>query len=244
MCSSGLRKVLGIVLSLGNRLNAAGCTNKGEAEAITLDSLLKLKQVKAFDKKTCLLQWMVSVARRNNASLVHFKDELASVFAAKSVQWDQTLAELRKIQSQLEGIRKLALHFSREQCSAPLSAIEYSEVDSATLRSHLSFAEDDEAAVLRTTPIGMFTLDASIHMAAIVEEVENAKTAFNACLLYFGEEDRKLQPSDVFETLTTFSQDFETANCLIAKEEKAQVSSWWQYVAFWVSRGTDRSSCT
>ena len=46
--SVSLRKLLGIVLNIGNRLNTAGPTRKGKAGAFTIKSLLKLNQAKAF----------------------------------------------------------------------------------------------------------------------------------------------------------------------------------------------------
>ena len=39
-----LRKLLCIVLNIGNRLNTAGPTKKGKAGAFTIESLLKLNQ--------------------------------------------------------------------------------------------------------------------------------------------------------------------------------------------------------
>jgi hypothetical protein len=63
--SDHFRKLLGIVLNLGNHLNTAGTTGKQKAGAFSLNSLLELSQAKAFDKKTTFLQYVVLVVQRD-----------------------------------------------------------------------------------------------------------------------------------------------------------------------------------
>jgi Formin Homology 2 Domain len=104
-----LRLLLGYVLSFGNRLNTAG-NGKRKAGAFTLDSLLKLNQAKAFDKKTTFLHYIVLIVRRNNDSILSFKEDLPSVFAAEKVFWDQCVADLDEVENQLENLRKIALY--------------------------------------------------------------------------------------------------------------------------------------
>ena len=50
-----LKKLLKVVLTLGNHMN------EGQQTAFTLDSLLKLNEAKAFDKKTSILHYLVQV---------------------------------------------------------------------------------------------------------------------------------------------------------------------------------------
>jgi len=54
-----LKKLLKIILTLGNRMN------EGSNRGFTLDSLLKLSDAKAFDKKTSILHFLVQVRRQS-----------------------------------------------------------------------------------------------------------------------------------------------------------------------------------
>ena len=208
MSSSRFRKILGIVLNLGNRLNTAGPVMKEPAEAVTLDSLLKLNQPKAFDKKTTFLQYVASVVRRNNASLCHFKDDLAAVFIAEKILWETTLGELKRMENELESVRRLALYHALERDHTQTStrgSVNGDSVAAMSIPSKLSVEE--EIALLGKTSIGEFTLEACASMAAVVDEVNNARTSYNALLLYFGEEDNtSAQPNDVFRTISVFSK--------------------------------------
>jgi hypothetical protein len=225
MGSSRLRKVLGVILNLGNRLNTAGAVKKEPALAITLESLLKLNQLRAFDKKTTFLQYVASVVRRNDATLCHFKDDLITVFVADKLIWDHTLAELKRMESQLESVRTLALYHGSSKDRPITLSRGFVGGDDATALSMPKISAEEEINLLRRTSIGNFTLDACARMAAVVDEIENAKSSYNALLLYFGEEGKKgLQPNDVFQTISTFCRDFEASVAAVIETEKAQVS--------------------
>ena len=225
MGSSRFRKTLGIVLNIGNRLNTAGSVTKEPAEAVTLESLLKLNQPKAFDKKTTFLQYVATVVRRNNASLCHFKDDLAAVFIAEKILWDGTLAELKRMEDELESVRRLALYHALEKDHARASARGSVGDDSvAAMSIPHKLSVEEEIRLLGMTSIGNFTLDACAEMAAVVDEIKNAKTSYNALLLYFGEEDNtSAQPNDVFRTISAFSKDFEAALAVVVETEKAEL---------------------
>ena len=54
--------------------------NDGEEHAgFTLDSLLKLQSAKAFDKKTSVLQFVITLIYRNDENCLSFPDDLANV---------------------------------------------------------------------------------------------------------------------------------------------------------------------
>ena len=46
---------------------------------MTLESLLKLRELKAVDKRTSALQYMVSALVRGNADLLNFADDFADL---------------------------------------------------------------------------------------------------------------------------------------------------------------------
>jgi hypothetical protein len=214
-----------MILNLGNRLNTAGAVKKEPALAITLDSLLKLNQFRAFDKKTTFLQFVASVVRRNDPKLCHLKDDLTTVFVADKLIWDHTLAELQRMESQLESVRMLALYHGSSKDRPFTSTRGSAGGDDATALSMPKITVEEEIDLLRRTSIGNFTLNASARMAAVMDEIENAKSSYNALLLYFGEEGKKgLQPNDVFQTISTFCRDFEASVTVVMETEKAQVS--------------------
>ena len=86
MNSSSLRKILGLILHLGNTVNAAGVQGKCPASAIQLSSLLKLNQAKAFDKKTTFLEFVAVTLRRNYPSLLdQYRQEMPSLPRAERI---------------------------------------------------------------------------------------------------------------------------------------------------------------
>jgi hypothetical protein len=209
--STRLRQLLGIVLQFGNRLNTAGVHSKRKAGAFTLDSLLKLNQAKAFDKKTTFLHYVVLIVQRNNELLLRFKDDLPTVLKADKVYWDQCLADLEEVENQLENVRRIALHQARiaQQCRLKKSKT-HDDDDNDSLGG-VSLSLEEEVESLRATRIGLFTLGAIKQVSALRDKVEVTKSKFHRLLEYFGEEDKKWQPHDLFNVITTFCRDFEKA---------------------------------
>ena len=77
MNSSSLRKILGLILHIGNAVNAMGTRGKDKAAAIQLTSLLKLNQAKAFDRKTSFLEYVARILQRNSPCvLLQYRQEL------------------------------------------------------------------------------------------------------------------------------------------------------------------------
>jgi hypothetical protein len=227
MGSSRFRKVLGIVLELGNRLNTAGSHTREKAGAIKLDSLLKLNQAKAFDKKTTFLHFVVKVIRENKASLVHFKEEIPLVFKAEKIHWEQLISEMERIEKELDEVRKIALYQSGHY---PGSVCD----DNQTILSS-SLPLNREVEILQTSAVGRFTLDACLRMAVLVNEVEKAKEQFDELSRYFGEEER---PDEVFCTIGTFARNFEIALDEVIEAEKDKVSPWSE-LDLWYCRKVD-----
>lgn len=209
--STRLRQLLGIVLQFGNRLNTAGVHSKRKAGAFTLDSLLKLNQAKAFDKKTTFLHYVVLIVQRNNELLLRFKDDLPTVIKADKVYWDQCLADLEEVENQLENVRRIALHQARmlQQCRLKKSKPQDDDDDDSLGGVSLSLEEEVES--LRATSIGLFTLGAIKQVSTLRDKVEVTKSKFHRLLEYFGEEDKKWQPHDLFHVITSFCRDFEKA---------------------------------
>jgi hypothetical protein len=202
MSASRFRKVLGIVLHLGNLLNTTGSSSKDMARALKVESLLKLHQAKAFDKKTTFLQYAVCVIRRNSPTLLQFKDDLHTLSLAEKINWEQSLDEFEIMEASLGEIRQLALASTGEEGQSLFG----------TLEGEASLALEDEARCLQSTYIGSFTVDASERMKSARGEIESSKRAFEALLNYFGEEQRsEIGPQNFLRTLSLFCGNFDTA---------------------------------
>lgn len=217
---------MGVVLNIGNRLNTAGPTKKGKAGAITLESLLKLNQAKAFDKKTTFLHYVIVVMKRNNEQLLSFKDDLPSVFKAEKIYWDQCLLDLEEAEDQLENVRIVALKKDRENRPEWVrSKARRKIVDDDCSLSEESLTLEEEVSSLRATDIGRFTLDAIKKVSALREKVDKTKTTYARLLEYFCEDEQGgMQPHELFEIIVTFSKNFDSSLKEVETNEKIKVS--------------------
>lgn len=217
-----LRQLLGIVLTFGNRLNTAGKGKKKKAGAFTLDSLLKLNQAKAFDKKTTFLQYIVLIVQRNNELLLRFKDDLPTVFKADKVFWDQCISDLEEVENQLENVRKIALYQAHHAAKFRRKKKRHHEggEDDEESLSDMSLSLEEEVDALRSTPIGLFTLSAIKKVSFLRDRVEGTKVKFQKVLEYFGEDEKNMQPHDLFNIIVKFCRDFDKAKEQVFAEEK------------------------
>lgn len=90
--SMKLKKVLKTILKVGNQMND-GAKNIG----FTVDSLLKLQHAKAFDKKTSILQYVVTLISRNDESCLEFPLELSSVADASKISMDMLIGDRNQL---------------------------------------------------------------------------------------------------------------------------------------------------
>ncbi|CAN0407837.1 unnamed protein product, partial [Discosporangium mesarthrocarpum] len=101
--SQRLKKLLGIILRLGNQLN------EGQTTGFTLDSLLKLNTAKAFDKKTSILHYLVMLAQRNDPTLLDFKEDLKHVFPASRLLITTVTTELSDLEKEFKSFQKVVM---------------------------------------------------------------------------------------------------------------------------------------
>ena len=215
MSASRLRKVLGIVLHLGNLLNTTGSNPKDMAGALQLESLLKLNQAKAFDKKTTFLEYAARIIRRYSPNLLQIKDDLNTLALAEKVNWEQTLVDLESMDASLSGIREMALGLGGAGHECQVGCAEGEEV----------LTPDQEVRRLQSTFIGGFTINASLQMGSVYGEIATSKRAFEDLLNYFGEEDRSdIDPQSVLKTILQFCSDFEQAveQAIASEKQKAR----------------------
>ena len=209
-----LRKLLGIVLNIGNRLNTAGPgSGKGKAGAITLDSLLKLNQAKAVgDKKLSFLHYVVMVVRRNKDDLLHFQDDLRTVFKADKINWDLAKAEIVSLEKQLISLHEIALQLVPGPWNLNRSNMQ-------------NLDPGKEASILSETSTGRFFMDASFQISDMCKLVQTTSKKFTMLLEYFGEDKNDTQPHELFKIMITFCKNFQSAVEDIERMEKAKVRS-------------------
>lgn len=220
-----LRKLLGIVLNVGNRLNTAGPSTKGKAGAFTLESLLKLNQAKAFDKKTTFLHYIIVIVKRNDEELLTFKDDLSAVFLAGKIYWDQCILDLEEAEDQLENLRMVALKQARQMRPEWVNKRRGKKVSDNCSISDESISLEEEVSMLRSTDIGCFTLSAIKEISALREKVEKTQRTYRKLLEYFGEDEKGgMQTHELFEIIVTFSRNFDSALKEVEATEKEKVS--------------------
>lgn len=191
-----LRKLLGIILSLGNRVESANEGRKDKVAAgLYLDSLAKLSQVKAFDKeKTSFLHYVVKVVERNNADVLSFGElDLASVLKADRISWTQHQEQMRVTTERIKKIRSLALQ------QAQLS-----------IRSSDSHFHNDEVLLLRATRVGMFVVNASKTLCQIRVKTNEIEEKSKDLMRYFQLE-KNTSISHIFSIVTDFIRSVDRA---------------------------------
>ena len=79
------------------------------ASAFSITSLQKLNQTKSMNKKITILHYVVTVARRDDQSLLYFKGDLPSVFKSEKIFRDHCLNGAKELEAQLTNVIKLIL---------------------------------------------------------------------------------------------------------------------------------------
>jgi len=100
--SSRLKKVLKTILKIGNQLND-GEVNKG----FSVESLLKLQSAKAFDKKTTVLQYVVTLILRNDEDSLKFPEDLKHVSEASRYSFDTITTEKNALRQEFDTNLKI-----------------------------------------------------------------------------------------------------------------------------------------
>jgi hypothetical protein len=106
--SQKLKMILGTVLKIGNHLNQAGViAQANDALAFELESLAKLKQVKAWDRKTTVLSYVSSIIFKWNEPVLSIKDELPNVLKVSSFNENDYEESLNTLTQQMISVQKI-----------------------------------------------------------------------------------------------------------------------------------------
>ena len=204
--SNRLRQLLGIILQFGNRLNTAGSSSKSNVGGFSLESLSKLSQAKAFDKKTTFLHYIILIVERNNELLLKYYDDIPTVLSSTNIFWDQCQQDLEEVENQLENVRRMALHEARANDDSRVTGV--SDDDSL---GDLELSLEEEVGSLRASQTGLFTLGAIKQVSALREKIERTRAKCMRLKQYFGVNSETTEPQEIFSVFATFTVDFKKA---------------------------------
>lgn len=218
--SGRFKKVLKTILKVGNQLNDG--MGSEEQAGFTVDSLLKLQSAKAFDKKTSILQYVVTLIERSDPTLNKFTDDLPFVYDASRLNIDNIVSELNLIRKNLSScatiIEDLEAQGDKE--------VENSVVLVADTQKTRNLSNDE---IRLKSKIGIrlmneFLAGARTKVQELQSHVEVVKNKFSSVLTWFGEESN-MRSQDFFSTLHKFLVDFSNTHKVvertIKREEKA-----------------------
>jgi len=140
--SKGLKKVLLTILTVGNQMND-GAGNIG----FSLDSLLKLQSAKAFDKKTSILSYVITLVHRSDEASLQFPLDLAHVAEASRLTLDGVVAEKCQLVAGLENCSRI-LSQATEANPSFVSFLQAAECKCEELNSLIESAREKYTSVL------------------------------------------------------------------------------------------------
>jgi len=191
--SSSLKKILSVVLKLGNKLNAGS----SEVAAFSLDSLIKLKDAKAFDKKTTVMHFLVRLLERHDPDTLSFRKDLSNISDASTISSSSILTELVELETQLSAAKHV---LGNEGATATCDE---------TLSSAGGGGGGGDGDV-SDMPYALFLRAATRRLLSLRAEVARVNEKYSGVLLYFGE-DPELGSEDFFTTLGQFATTFDQA---------------------------------
>lgn len=207
-------KLLQAVLELGNHLNAG--TQRGAAAGFKLDTLLKLSDVKAVDRKTSLLQFVVTQLMAQDPSIADMAAKMDSVRPAATMQLSAVSAMVGELRVGLKLVQ-------REAASARAAAERGADAVQPGADGQGSVECEDEllaAAVRFADAMERFHESAAAEFASNVEAAEKATLAdLHSTTEYFGEGFVPADPTRVVRIVRDFVILFERALAEIAAKE-------------------------
>ncbi|XP_039063921.1 formin-like protein 17 [Hibiscus syriacus] len=188
-----LKRIMQTILSLGNALNQG--TARGSAVGFRLDSLLKLTDTRARNKKMTLMHYLCKVLSQKLPELIDFPKDLATLESATKVQLKCLADEMQAIS---KGLEKVIQELAASEKDGPVSA-----TFCKTVKEFLSFAEGEVKSLTALHTYVGKNADALAH--------------------YFGEDPARCPFERVMATLLSFSRMFVKAheeNCKQLENDK------------------------
>ena len=201
-----LRKLLGIVLKVGNRLNKAGNDSVTSKTAFSILSLTELNQVKAYDNKTTILTYIAMlIFKTSNEDFLNLREELPNVIKSQKMSLN-FYAQLKDLSQKVDEMFKLAL-----------TLVPAGSENSGDER-------DAELLKLHNTSLGRFIIEAKETLLSLQDNHEVLKTRYENVLEYFAE--KEMSPSTLFSCITSFCDDLESVKMTFTKKSSRRGGSW------------------
>ena len=235
--SSSLRKILGIILKVGNRLNKASedyplsvpastITTKQDSNAngFSIDSLPKLNQVKACDKKTTILKYIISLIQRSNPLLLNVKDDLPHVFKAHLITSDHEKSlsllekQLSSARSMLPSLLETTAHYDNDD----------EEEEEVGHKGHLNKENGRRKSHGKNvlTNVESFIHDASELLDIVLQEYNECKAKLKFVLEYFSTDFNVTPPHCLFGIVANFCKEIDDLSAQLGKRNlKSGVSA-------------------
>lgn len=165
--------------------------------------------------------------KRNDESLLDFRDDLAHVSEAEHVIMDSLYNDIMELKDEMEKVHETAEAQADELAvsgeAIPLSLKELME-QRTSVRSIDSVPQYNQIDHLSgRTPMERFSLSAAASIRDFVQKSDDVKEKFKKLLEYFGE-DEKMPSNEFFGTMKRFVKEFGGAAEQVLKEEKKKVS--------------------
>ncbi|XP_024961028.1 formin-like protein 13 [Cynara cardunculus var. scolymus] len=190
--SSKFKRVMQTILTLGNALNQG--TARGAAVGFRLDSLLKLTDTRARNKRMTLMHYLCKVLEDKLPELLDFSKDLDSLEPASKVQLKYLAEEMQVIS---KGLEKVVQELSMAENDGPVS-----ENFRKALKEFLCSAEGEARSL-------------ALLYSAVGKNVD-------ALILYFGEDPARCPYEHVVSTLRNFVRMFNQAHEENIKQQEAE----------------------
>ena len=187
-------RLLEIVLAMGNYMN--GGSNRGQAYGFKLDTLLKLQDTRAGDRKTTLLMYIVRHVDKTEPDVLKFREDLADVRNAARISLDSVAADLREIKKGLDQV-------DREVPLAP---------------------EDKPEDKFRTK-MAAFLASAQKDFDGVHGSIDQVEKAFRDAAVLYGEDRSTSKPEEFFGTVTKFMAHFDAAEKAMRAQQQAVIDA-------------------
>jgi Formin Homology 2 Domain len=206
------------ILALVNTINTG---EEHEEMGFSLDALLKLSEVKAFDKRTSVLQYLVKLVKQNDKSLCDVKSDLSHVAAAENILLDSIFSELQNLRDDLDRVHKTAAEeaerLGKEGKPPTLQELKErrTEVTSIDNVAHFNKVEHLNGR----TSMERFSLQACSTLDKELVHADTVKQKYARLIEYFGEKP-DMPCNEFFGTLKRFVAEFGVTLEHVEKEEK------------------------
>eukprot|EP00548_Thalassiothrix_antarctica_P010293 CAMPEP_0194159890 /NCGR_PEP_ID=MMETSP0152-20130528/78086_1 /TAXON_ID=1049557 /ORGANISM="Thalassiothrix antarctica, Strain L6-D1" /LENGTH=1362 /DNA_ID=CAMNT_0038869519 /DNA_START=72 /DNA_END=4160 /DNA_ORIENTATION=+ len=220
--STRLGRVMTMILSLVNKINAGGNAQGKRLMGFNIESLLKLGRAKCFDKTTSILEYLIRLMWKNDEELIHFYKETPTVPEAERVIFDEIINGLDE---ELEKVTETAVfHADALQLSGniiSLSDVEFDANTDVAKKNGSSECNSDGECIERKikprTSMEAFVWEAAEQVNTALKDIGNLQVNYLSVLKYFGE-DEMMQSHEFFGTLNKFINEFKLISQKVEKE--------------------------